>query len=103
MDDAREVNSLRQSDQNAAEQSANLLFTLGGMLGILQNDAEAYLQGRTGVESNSDDAEIESLIQQRNDARANKDWAESDRIRDLFKEKGIVLEDGAQGTTWRRE
>ena len=99
---AREVNSLRDSDQQAAEKSASLLVTLGAMLGILQDDADAYLQGRTGVTDDSADAEIETLIQQRNDARANKDWAESDRIRDLFEEKGIVLEDGAQGTTWRR-
>ena len=100
---AREINSLRQTDLQAAEKSANLLFTLSGMLGILQSDAEAYLQGRTGSTDETADAEINSLIEQRNNARANKNWSESDRIRDLLKGKGIVLEDGAQGTTWRRE
>jgi cysteinyl-tRNA synthetase len=49
------------------------------------------------------DEEIEALIEQRTTARQNKDWAESDRIRDELKAQGIILEDGAGGTTWRRE
>ena len=48
------------------------------------------------------DEEVEGLVQQRLDARARKDWAEADRIRDELKELGIVLEDGAGGTSWRR-
>ena len=49
------------------------------------------------------DNEIEQLIQERIDARANKDYQRSDEIRDLLKAQGIVLEDTAQGTRWRRE
>ncbi|MCL5458964.1 cysteine--tRNA ligase [Loigolactobacillus coryniformis] len=49
------------------------------------------------------DDEIEQLIQERIDARANKDYQRSDEIRDLLKAQGIVLEDTAQGTRWRRE
>jgi len=50
------------------------------------------------------DAEaIEALIKQRTEARASKNWAESDRIRDELAEGGVVLEDGPGGTTWRRE
>jgi cysteinyl-tRNA synthetase len=45
---------------------------------------------------------IEQLIVQRDEARKHKAWAESDRIRALLAEKGIVLEDAASGTTWRR-
>ncbi len=47
--------------------------------------------------------QIEKLIQQRLAARKNKDFAESDRIRDELQAQGIVLEDGAGDTTWRRE
>jgi cysteinyl-tRNA synthetase len=41
------------------------------------------------------------MIMDRNEARASKDWAKADEIRDRMKEKGIVLEDGPEGTTWR--
>ncbi|MEG1652814.1 MAG: cysteine--tRNA ligase, partial [Hafnia sp.] len=46
---------------------------------------------------------IEALIKQRNDARAAKDWAMADSARDQLNALGIVLEDGPQGTTWRRK
>ena len=49
------------------------------------------------------DAEIDALIQERNDARAAKDFARADQIRDILQERGIVLEDSPQGTIWRRE
>lgn len=52
--------------------------------------------------SSSLDDEIEALIQQRNDARKNKNWAEADRIRDELKAQGIVLEDTPQGVKWHR-
>jgi cysteinyl-tRNA synthetase len=71
------------------------------MLGLLQRDPEQFLRGAaTGGPS---DEEIDGLIAARLAARSNKEWAESDRIRDLLKAQGIVLEDGPQGTTWRRE
>ena len=46
--------------------------------------------------------EIEALIARRKQARADKNWAESDRIRDLLAEQGITLRDGADGTSWTR-
>ena len=52
--------------------------------------------------SSSLDDEIEALIQQRNDARKNKNWAEADRFRDELKAQGIVLEDTPQGVKWHR-
>ena len=62
------------------------------MLGILYNR-----------KSNDVDAEIESLIAQRQEARKNKDFATADRIRDELKERGILLKDTPQGVTWTKE
>ncbi|MBP9608761.1 MAG: cysteine--tRNA ligase, partial [Laribacter sp.] len=77
------------------------LKTLGGVLGLLQRDPVDFLQGGT-VEGEISADEVEQLIAARKAARAGKNWAESDRIRDELIARGIVLEDGAGGTTWRR-
>ena len=53
-------------------------------------------------EQAENDDEIEKLIAQRDEARKNKDWAESDRLRDELQAKGIVIEDTPQGTRWHR-
>lgn len=103
---AKEVNKLRQADESAAIVMAVTLQKLADQLGLLQSDAETWLQGGGMGDSAADGlsaAEIETLIQQRNAARAGKDWAESDRIRDLLAKQGVVLEDGTGGTSWRRE
>ncbi len=84
-----------------AGQLAAQLRRLGGVLGILQDDADAFFKG-VSAEGGLSDEQIEAMIQQRLDARENKDWAEADRIRDEFQAQNIVLEDGAGGTTWRR-
>ena len=75
-----------------------LLKELGGVLGLLQQAPEAFLQG------DSDDlgVDIDAMIIARNEARANKDWAESDRIRDELTVLGIALEDKDGKTTWRK-
>lgn len=80
---------------------ARLLKDLGGVLGLLQRDPEAFLQGEAGSDGLSAE-QVEALIQARKDARVAKNWAESDRIRDELTAAGIVLEDSAAGTTWRR-
>ena len=99
---AHEINRVREQDVNAAASLGGVLQRLGGTLGILQQAPENWLQG--GVEAGAlSAAEIEQLIQQRNAARAAKDWAEADRIRDRLKSDGVVLEDGSGKTTWRRE
>jgi cysteinyl-tRNA synthetase len=99
----REINRLKESETDTAAPLAGVLRELGGMLGILQDDPEEYLRGggQTGEEGLSDE-EIEGMIQARIDARAEKDWAKADRIRDELQAAGIILEDAAQGTTWRR-
>ncbi|RJT26245.1 cysteine--tRNA ligase [Buttiauxella izardii] len=101
-DMAREVNRLKTEDLAAANGLAAALRKLSAVLGLLEQDPEAFLQG--GAQSDDGEvAEIEALIKQRNDARQSKDWALADQARDRLNEMGIVLEDGAQGTTWRRK
>lgn len=95
----REVNRLRDSDLNAAAALAARLKELAGVLGVLQLDPDAFLQA--GAAGKVDAAEVEALIAARLAARAEKNWAESDRIRDQLTAMGVVLEDGKGGTTWR--
>lgn len=95
----REVNRLRDSDLAAAAGLAARLKSLAGLLGVLQLEPDAFL--RAGAEGKVDAAEVEALIQARLQARAEKNWAESDRIRDQLTAMGVVLEDGKGGTTWR--
>jgi len=96
---ARDINKEKATDPAKASQLAGLLIKLGSVMGILQGDAETFLQSGT----DSDDVtEIEALITQRNTARANKDWAAADAARDALVAKGIILEDKAGVTTWRR-
>ncbi|SMY15068.1 cysteine--tRNA ligase [Photobacterium aquimaris] len=100
-DMAREINRLKTDDVAAASTLAARLRELADILGLLSQDPEAFLQGGAGEDD--DVAEIESLIQQRLDARAARDWAAADEARDKLLAMGIILEDGAQGTTWRRK
>ena len=69
------------------------------LLGLLYQQPEIWFKG--GVNDN-EDAEIEAKIQARAEAKKNKDWATADKIRDELKAQGIVLEDSAAGTTWKR-
>lgn len=80
---------------------AGCLKALGGIIGLLQRDPTEFLQGGAASDGLSNE-EIEDLIARRKQARADKNWAESDRIRDLLNEHKIILEDNAGGTTWRR-
>jgi len=100
----REVNRLQDAgDEKDAVTHALLLTNLAETLGLLQSDPKRFLQGGgVVVEGGISDEDIEGLIKQRNSARANKDWAESDRVRDLLADSGIILEDSATGTIWRR-
>ncbi|UMO86393.1 cysteine--tRNA ligase [Pectobacterium sp. PL64] len=101
-DMAREVNRLKTEDVHAANQLASALRKLSGVLGLLEQDPEQFLQNGAQVDD-EEVKEIEALIQQRKDARAAKDWALADQARDRLNEMGIVLEDGPQGTIWRRK
>ncbi|HCL11358.1 MAG TPA: cysteine--tRNA ligase [Alteromonas sp.] len=99
---ARDLNKHKSQGNAGAEEAGKLAAVLkgiGGILGFLQRDPKAFMQ------SGNDDevAEIEALIKARNDARAAKDWGAADAARDKLTALGIVLEDGAGGTTWRRQ
>lgn len=100
---AREVNRLRGHDLEAAAQLAAQLRQLGAPLGLLQDDADSFLQGTEQGEGQLSSEQIAALIAQRQAARQTKNWGEADRIRAVLQEACIVLEDTAQGTAWRRE
>jgi cysteinyl-tRNA synthetase len=95
----REINRLRDTDQQAAAALATRLKELAGLLGVLQMEPDAFLQA--GASNKVDAAQVEALIAARLQARSEKNWAESDRIRDELTAMGVVLEDGKGGTTWR--
>jgi cysteinyl-tRNA synthetase len=82
--------------------AAATLRALGATLGILQQDPDTYLKRSAGIKSLSDE-EVQALLSSRREARAAKNFAESDRIRDLLTTAGILLEDKPGGSTeWRR-
>ena len=69
------------------------------VLGLMEKSADDWFKGNA---SDDDQAEFDAIAKRREDARARKDWAAADAARDEAKEKGIVLEDGPNGTTWRK-
>lgn len=77
---------------NVCKKAAEMFDELTGVLGLVYNR-----------KSNEIDDDIEKLIEQRQTARANKDWATADKIRDELKAKGIILKDTPQGVTWTKE
>lgn len=98
---AREINRSKLDDRKTANRLGKLLTSLGEVLGILREDPEQYLKaGKSG--GGLTDAEIDKLVEQRLEARANKDWGLADRIRDKLKAHGVVLEDQSGSTNWRR-
>ena len=72
------------------------------MLGFLEQDPEAWFRWTPAGTSGPADAEIETAIAARQAARKAKDFKESDRIRDELKARGVILEDGPKGTSWKR-
>ena len=90
---ASEVNRSQSSDL------AGLLKALGGVLGLLQSEPKAFLQGGEAV----DETGIQAQIQARAAAKAAKNFAEADRIRNDLLAQGIVLKDSPTGTTWERK
>ena len=90
----------KASDDGEREALAAEMFATGDLLGLMQSDPEAWFAGHVEGELSAED--IEGMIEKRNAARAAKDFATADAIRDEFAAAGIQIEDGPDGTTWRR-
>ena len=103
---AREINkavNLETAEGNAqALALATLLKDLAQPLNILQLNPTDFLQAKVGETTGLSDSEIEAFIEARKQAKADKDFAKADQIRSDLKAQGIELEDGKNGTTWRR-
>ncbi|MBO4831591.1 MAG: cysteine--tRNA ligase [Oscillospiraceae bacterium] len=92
----REANTITAADKNptkaAAKAALDMLDELNGVLGVIYG----------GGEDDELAAEVEALIEARQNARKEKNWAEADRIRDQLKDMGIVLMDTKQGVQWKK-
>jgi len=86
----------KNSDKNALKQVQKNLTKWLAIFGI---DTEKL----TISDKQNDDSQVEKLIQEREEARRNKDWAKSDALRDELKQMGVIVEDTPQGTRWLRE
>ncbi|MGQ2966504.1 DALR domain-containing protein, partial [Methylophilus sp.] len=89
-------------NKDRSQHTAALLKQLAGIVGLLQRDPQAFMQGDIQGDDATGELDIDSLITARISAKKAKDFAEADRIRKALSDAGIVLEDTAQGTTWRR-
>ena len=85
-----------------AAEDAAALHVGADLLGLLQLDPEDWFKWQPVGAASLADAGIDALIEERDAARAEKNFTRADEIRDQLAEAGILLEDGAQGTTWKR-
>ncbi len=96
---AKEINSFKKKEKNEEANSlASELYNLSRIIGLLEESPKKYFQ--TGISVSDED--IQNLISKRNQARLNKDFDLSDKIRDELLDMGITLEDKDTGTIWRK-
>jgi len=95
---ARTLN--KTDDATARQHGAAELFAAGDLVGLLQQDPEVWFAGSGDNELDAE--QIESLLTQREEARANRDFAAADAVRDQLAAAGITIEDSPTGTRWRR-
>ncbi|TBR41801.1 cysteine--tRNA ligase [Marinomonas agarivorans] len=97
----RELNKAKKTDEAQAQRLAKELLELGGLLGILQQTPDYFLKHSVKITGLSEE-DIERLIEQRKQARLEKNFALGDEIRDQLLEQGITLLDSREGTSWTR-
>ncbi|MFI3223126.1 MAG: cysteine--tRNA ligase, partial [Methylococcaceae bacterium] len=101
---ARELNAAKEAKSEKIHDLVATLRFLGGLLGIVQGDADDFLKSGVVNDVDINVDLIEQQIQSRLVAKKAKDWSLADKIRDDLKEQGIILEDTPNGlSTWRRE
>lgn len=98
---AHEINRHKDKDKTQATALAQQMLLLADLLGLLENEPQLFLQGNA-LEGGLADDEINALIALRATAKQEKNWSESDRIRDKLISENIILEDTPEGTRWRR-
>ena len=96
---ARELNAAGADNQPIAK---GRLLAVAGLMGLLQQDPEQWFTLSRGGDDFSAE-QVEALIAKRNQAKADKDYAGADAVREELKSLGVVLEDSREGTKWRRE
>lgn len=96
---SKQLNLVKEQDLKQAELLAGTLKKLGSIIGLIELDPENFLKGQNDA---NEVAVIEALIEQRNQARKDKDWSLADEARDKLNALNIVLEDSAGKTTWRK-
>lgn len=106
LSELHELTSRLNKADNEDEQARlkSLLINSADLIGLLQMKPEDWFkwQGESEAGSGLSDADIQLLVEQRIEARTNKDFATADQLRDELVDAGIVLEDGAGGTQWKR-
>ena len=95
----RALNKARAEKADNAPALAVLVKELGGLLGVLQDNPESFLKSGGDV----DEAWILEMIEKRKAAKAARDFAEADRVREELASNGVILQDSREGTTWRIE
>ena len=95
---ARALN--KSNDDKEMVEIAASMYAAGDLMGLLGSDPEQWFAGH--VEGEMPVAEIEALIEQRNAAKAERDFERADAIRDQLRDAGVAIQDGRDGTTWRR-
>ncbi|RMF92967.1 MAG: cysteine--tRNA ligase [Candidatus Schekmanbacteria bacterium] len=101
---ASSLDATKSNNRGKLANSCAEILMAGKILGILSHTPDEWFKkARTTQQLDTlSEEEIEELIAKRSEARQQKNWAEADRIRDELKSKGIILEDGPQGTTWKK-
>jgi len=99
---ANKINKYRDSDLELAMQFARTLKQLGGVLGLLEDIPDEFLKSSAGEQSSDDSSDIDVLVQERIQAKIDKNWARADEIRDQLTAMGVELEDKGMETIWRR-